>query len=485
MNLADVFFETVKRQPSHPAIIGSGKDSVSSYHSLSQEIDSAALRLKAAGIRPHNCVGLHYPSGREYIILTYAIWRCGACVVPISVKLAPEEKQGILREISLKAIVSKTETISAIEPFQNGKSLAILEDAVSIPLKSVNEHPADFHNINSAFLRFTSGTTDASKGVVLSHETVYERISTLNKSLRIGPKDRIIWLMDMAYNFVSSIVSYLSFGATIVLCRDFFAATIVEAVIRHKGTIIYGSPVHYELMAYGHGSELSPGIRLAISTTTPLRDEAAKAFYQRFKLPLNETYGLIEVGLPCINLDRPLKKLGSVGRALPGYEIRMEDAKIEGDLKAIKLRGKGFFDAYYAPWQVRNEVMHDGWFSTGDLGVLDKEGYLYILGRSKEIIDVGGFKFFPQEVETILESHPAIKECWVYPYVHKLSGEIPYAQVVVAQNIKRPVTEKELKRYCAQHLSLYKVPETIFFVDKLPRTASGKLIRQTQKISKR
>jgi long-chain acyl-CoA synthetase len=479
MNLFDVFLETANRQPDHAAIIGSGQDDFYSYDLLLQKIESAALCLKEAGIRPGSCVGLHYPSGRDYIILTYAIWRCGCCVVPITVELALEEKQRIFREISLDAVILKAGATDVIKPFQAGEFVPVLENAVTVAVKSPKRHPPEFQSINPAFLRFTSGTTDISKGIVLSHETIRERIDTINNSLRIGPEDRIIWLMSMGYNFVSSIISYLSFGAGIVLCKNFFAATIIETAIRHQATVIFGSPVHYELMAFDPTSLSLPGIRLAMSTTTSLRNDVAQAFYKRFNKSLNEVYGIIEVGLPCINLDKSIEKMGSVGRPLPGYEIRLEDTGLEKGLKAIKVRGKGIFDAYYSPWRPRDEVMRDGWFSTGDIGVADNDGYLYIQGRTKEIINVGGFKFFLREVEALLESHPAVKECRVFPYRDKRSGEVPYAEVVIAESVKNSITEKELKDYCLQRLALYKVPGKIMFVDKLPRTASGKLVRQT------
>ncbi|MFQ5964645.1 MAG: class I adenylate-forming enzyme family protein [Candidatus Scalinduaceae bacterium] len=485
MNLMDTFCKTVEKQPNHLAIVGPGKDDFKSYYQLREKIEYVADRLKIEGIGPGSCVGLHFPSGLEYIILTYAIWRCGACVVPIPVELVPEEKHRICREICLNTVVSKTETVSAIEPFQNGKLTPIFEDAVVVSVKSFREHPSKFFSINPAFLRFTSGTTGTSKGIVLSHETVYDRIHAANDGLCIGPKDRIIWLLSMAYHFTVSIVSYLSFGATIVLCKNHLGATIIQTTVDSEGTIIYGSPVHYEFMAQDRSSLMMPSLRLAISTAVSLRTEVAETFYNRFKMPLTEAYGIIEVGLPCISLDNPKGKRSSVGRVLPAYEIRMEDVGLGNDLKAIKLRGKGFIDAYYDPWQKREEIMPDGWFATGDLGRLDERGYLYILGRSKDVINVGGMKFFPQEVEVVLESHPAVKEACVFPHHHKRLGEIPHSRVVLVQTVKNPPTVIELKDYCRQHLTGYKIPENIQFVNTLIRTASGKPIRRESTINTR
>ena len=161
----------------------------------------------------------------------------------------------------------------------------------------------------------------------------------------------------------------------------------------------------------------------------------------------------------------------------------MENVGLGKDLKAIKLRGKGFLDAYYDPWQTRKEIMPEGWFATGDLGKLDEEGFLYILGRLKNMINVGGMKFFAQEVESVLESHPTVKEACVFPHPHKRLGEIPHAHVVLVQTFENPPTVMGLKDYCRQHLTPFKIPEKIQFVNKLTLTASGKRIRRKSRIT--
>jgi acyl-CoA synthetase (AMP-forming)/AMP-acid ligase II len=180
----------------------------------------------------------------------------------------------------------------------------------------------------------------------------------------------------------------------------------------------------------------------------------------------------------------PMEKLGSVGPVLPSYEIFLEDIGLGEDLQAIKLKGKGLIDAYYSPWKPRHEIMADGWFNTGDLGYLDQDGYLFIKGRSKEIINVAGMKFFPSETETVLNTHPAVSESCVFSHKHERLGEIPYAMVVLLSDTKPSATENELKEYCKEHLATFKTPEKIYFVEKLIRTASGKIVRDDIKIHK-
>jgi len=480
MNLMDVFSETAGRQPDHPAILGPGPEDRMTYRELRESVEDMAERLKAAGIGAGSCVGLHYPSGVHYIVYNYALWRCGACVVPIGVELAPEEKTRICREIGLSALISGPAGIPLDEPMLAGEARALPPDARALPLHPARAHPAGFAEVNAAFLRFTSGTTGTSKGVVLSHETIFDRIHAANDVLAIGPEDRVVWLLSMAYHFAVSIVAYLSFGATILLPRDHFGGTLIRTVNERRGTLIYGSPMHYELMAHDRGGQMLEGLRLAISTTTALRDETVNAFHARFGLPLAQAFGIIEIGLPFINMDKPLEKRGSVGRLLPAYELQLEDVGLGDKLRAVKLRGKGFFDAYYQPWRTRREVMADGWFATGDLGWLDEEGYLTLSGRSKEVISVAGMKFFPQEVEEVLDAHPAVRESCIYAHGHDLFGEVPHARVVLREGAAPPVDE--LKAYLARRLAAYKIPERILFVDALTRTPSGKLIRDESRL---
>ena len=313
---------------------------------------------------------------------------------------------------------------------------------------------------------------------MLSHETIFDRIHAANEVLKIGPDDSVVWLLSMSYHFTVSIVAYLSFGAGIVLCPNYFGKTIVEAANRHGATLIYGSPVHFRMMAH-ETSGLPLHLRLAISTTTALTKEIEQAFYQRFGIPLSQAYGIIEIGLPSICTESQTSKPNSVGKLLPAFELRLLDSGNGENAHHIQVRGKGMLDAYYDPWKTRESIlMQDGWFDTGDLGYIDQDGYLFITGRSKEMISVAGMKFFSQEVEAVLESHPGVKEACVFPAPQAQTGEVAHARVVLNNGSLDERVTPDLIAHCAAHLASYKVPEQISLVSELPRTASGKLIRR-------
>lgn len=482
MNLMDIFRERVMLQPHHPAIIGPKDTDRLSYCGLLEAIEAAAQTLRKAGLKPGQCVGLMYPSGREYIIWNYAVWACGACVVPVAVELVPEERIRIMREINLAAVICRRHDLDSFKPCHAATEQELGAAILWMPVLEQTAHPAAFPSINASFLRFTSGTTGTSKGVVLSHETLFDRIHAANQVLQIGPDDRVIWLLSMAHHFAVSIVSYLSFGAAIVLCRNHFAATIIKTCAEHQGTLIYGSPLHYETMAHDQSGTRLPSLRLAISTTTALGVETAQQFFSRFGLPLTQAFGIIEIGLPCINMECQPEKAASVGKLLPAYQIRLDDVGLGDDLRAIHLRGKGFFDAYYSPWKTRTEALEDGWFATGDLGSFDEDGYLWIRGRQKELINVAGMKFFPRELEEVLERHPCVQEACVYPHPHERMGEVPYSLVVLNKDCPSKPSVEELQKYCGYSVGPYKIPVMIRFVDALLKTASDKIIRDEGRI---
>jgi long-chain acyl-CoA synthetase len=481
VNLAQIFLERAARQPDHPLILGPGEDTRIDYGAFAESVQALAAALRAHGVEPGMNIGLHLPSGAEYIRYTYALWACQACVTPIPVELADEEKRRIFEYIHIDAVITSSRQRSAIAPAPIGEPATLDETTRLTFVARQRPAPPELDALNPAFIRFTSGTTGDAKGVVLSHDTILERIQAANQGLAIGPRDRVLWLLSMAYHFAVSIVAYLSFGATILLPKSAFGVSLLQAANRHRATIIYGAPTHYELMTHDRDQGLPP-LRLAIVTTARLGSELAEAFYRRFAIPLNETYGIIELGLPAVNLARPRDKQGSVGRLLPDYELKLA-RRDDCDAAEILLRGPGMLDAYYDPWQRREQLLekHHGWLATGDLGVVDDEGFLTIVGRGKELISVSGMKFFPQEVERVLEDHPAVEAACVFGVPNPRMGELPAAHLVASEGHAKP-GEDELKAYCAKHLASYKIPDSLRWVDRLAYTASGKLIRNADKL---
>lgn len=481
-NLARCFFETAARQREHPLILGQTADDTTTYGAFADEVRRLAGLLEAKGIGVGSNVGLHHRSGKDYIALVYAVWAAGGCITPLPLELTSTEKGHIFDFIHMDAVISEArlfdQIVARTAHRDADEAVAIGEAAVLAEVDSDGTPPAGLEAVDAAFIRFTSGTTGDAKGVVLSHEAIHTRIHAANRVLEVGPHDRILWLLSMDYHFAVSIVAYLTFGASVILPRNTFGVTLLAAANTHRATFIYGAPIHYALMTQDDtGAELPPTLRLAIVTTTALKATAADAFHARFGRVLNETYGIIELGLPAINISHDRSKQGSVGRVVPGYDLLIEcaDGEREGE---ITVRADGMLDAYYAPWRTRDAILdaHGGRFRTGDLGRLDADGYLYIVGRIKEMISVGGLKFFPAEVDTVLEAHPAVRSACVFGDREGQWGSTVSARLVLEDGCEAP-DRRALRAWCQSALASYKVPATFEWVDALDYTASGKKIR--------
>jgi long-chain acyl-CoA synthetase len=313
----------------------------------------------------------------------------------------------------------------------------------------------------------------------LSHEATAARVEAADGVLNFSEKDRILWVLPLAYHFAVTIVAYVRAAANILMCPDTLPGTIVDAIRRLRPSVLYASPLHFERMGNLGPGEPFEGVRLCLSTSAPIRPAVIDRFESRYGVPVGQAYGIIEAGLPCINARTDDLPTTSVGRAVPGYEVAVfsDQGVRQGDAAPgeIAVRGRGLFSAYYAPWRLREQVTRDGWFLTGDVGRLDESGALYLEGRRTAVIFVAGLKFFPEEVEECVDRFPGIKESRVFGRAHARLGEVPCAEIVVDAG---GCDLDALKAHCARALSPYKVPVQWTVVEAIPRTPGGKILRR-------
>jgi long-chain acyl-CoA synthetase len=445
MNLVEEIFRNARR--SDPALIADG--TALSYGELIARAEKMAVRVaKTQAAR----VGLDCPNGIEHVVNALGIVRAGKCLVPIASELAPPERARVIRETRLGAVVDAAGNLEEVSV--TGEP-GFPEDALE--------------RLNPAFIRFSSGTTGRSKGVVLSHQRLWERIEAANGGLAITPTDRVMWVLPMAHHFAVSLMLYLAKGACTVLVRSHLAEDVLGAARTHGGTVLYGAPFHHALLAAEASGRVWPGLRLAVSTAAALPLATARGFENRFGVPLSQGLGVIEVGLPLLNLRAAREKPDSVGRPLPGYEVRLR----EGELH---LRGPGMLDAYLSPWRTAAEICPEGWFATGDLARVDAEGDVFIDGRAHSVINVAGLKCFPEEIEAVLGEMPGIAQARVFGRPHPKVGAVPVAQIVPVDP-RCPPSVADITLRCRERLARYKVPVEFAFVESLPLTASGKLRR--------
>ncbi len=440
-----------------------------SYGALFQTLEAVAAVLKEQGVSPCSRVGLAFPDSTDYIILSLAVLSLDAVLVPVTVSASREVVEEVLEKTAAEFLISSSEMLSGAAVWMNCRELPGQGGFYLTRCTPSAELPAEFAKMEPAFIRFSSGTTGTSKGVLLTHPAIAERTAAADQALKITSADTVLWVLSMSFHFVVSILLFLRRGATIWLCSESFPFSFLSAVQRGDGTFIYATPFHYRTLieAKTTGSDALNKVRMAISTAMKLPPETESAFREKFGFGLTEAYGIIEVGLPFVNATGA-KPAGSVGRALPGFELDIHNPD-ENGIGEVLLRGPGMYAAYLSPWQLRKP---DEWFATGDTGRLDGDGFLTLLGRSKNLINFAGMKVFPYEVEAVLERCPGVRASLVYPEAHPRYGQLPCAKVEASG-----ATADELQRHCYEHLESYKVPKKIELVDRLERTASGKIRR--------
>ncbi len=462
MNLTELLEATASRWPKKAAFIEA--ESVVSYSHLSDQIASLAPRLRELQINSGSRVGLCFPNSVNYVALTFALWRIKAVVVPIPIECTTDEISNIATSMQLQTILSQKPREQS-EALQPDIFFTRLDPTV----------PSDNHGLNLAFIRFTSGTTSASKGVALTHETIRDRIAATNEVLKISSNDTVMWCLPMAHHFLVTIMLYLANGATIVLARHLLSRMFLDAINRWQGTVLYAAPFHYSMLARDTSEAKLESVRLAVSTTCSLPQEVAEKFQQRFGLPLSQALGVIELGLVCVNVDDPIARWDSVGKPLPKFAVNIRNPDRDGYGEVV-VSGPGIFDAYTNPWTSRDQLMPDGWFVTGDIGRMDTSGFLFLAGRKTAVINLAGKKVFPEEIESSLNRHPAVRESRVYGVAHPHLGEVVEAEVV----LDSAATPEALRDFCRAHLSADKVPSHFHFVQHIAKTTvTGKILRST------
>ncbi len=476
MNIYEVIREETASFGNKTAVID-GAYSVS-YAELLASSDELAPMLKEAGVKRYDRVALLCCDSAEYIIASLSLLSIPAVVVPVSAEHTEDEIQEILERMSADWLFFES-GVYGREGGDEGEKIKVSRGEFQL-LGREGGQTVDgrYYEINPAFIRFSSGTTGTSKGIVLSHEAIYERTSAADRGLHITQDDTVLWVLSMSFHFVVTILLFLRRAATIVLCGRPFPEALVDGIRKMKGTFIYASPFHYNLLA---GSDLlAPdsmrNIRMAVSTAMKLPANIAEKFCSVFGLELTEAYGIIEVGLPFINLSVDRDRRSSVGRALPGYEVDIVNRDVHGTGE-IHIRGAGMLDAYFSPWQGRESILHNGWFHTGDLGSMDEDGYLTIAGRDKEVINFTGMKVFPHEVESVINIFPGVRESLVYVEDHPQLGQLPAAKVVLQDESAPHFDPDDLRKFCYKKLAQYKVPKVFEIVCQLKKTASGKIRR--------
>lgn len=468
-----------------------------SYGDLRSQVERVRGGLVGQGVSKGDRVVILCGNNRHFVVSYLAIVGCGAIAIPLNPDSPGPEIARELAVVRPRAVIVGPAAVAAwatlVGPVQDSIATVVIAEAAPGPgvlsfddLLAAQPLPAvDVDPDHVAVMMFTSGTAGEPRAAMLSHGNLLANLSqSLSARDHCRAGDIVYGVLPLFHIYGLNVVvgGSLSVGATALLVQRFDPATAVQSIVQRGVTMVPGAPPMWA--AFSHFDELPSDtfqtVRIAASGASRLSPKVSERMLSMFDLVLSEGYGLTEAAPVVTSSVGFESRVGSVGRALAGVEIRVVDhggADVPvGDSGEIWVRGDNVFLGYFEDQEATDRVLVDGWLRTGDLGVVDDDGYLYLVDRIKDLIIVSGFNVFPGEVEEVLLQHPAVAEVGVLGVPHPHDGEAVKAYVVLREGAD--VDEESLIRYSADYLARYKCPTKVIFTDALPRNASGKLIRR-------
>lgn len=489
MNLADLLTETASSKPTKVALIQLSDGARVTFGELEREADRVAGALAAAGINPGDRVALAMHNCAHFAYAYFGILRAGAAVVPLNIMLTAGETTAILRDAGVRAVLAAGPFGAVVQEAAEGvETVERVFSAEAWNDLGENDPPqVSVGGDDLAVLAYTSGTTGEPKGVMLSHDNL---LANLRQQMAIPEahvnEDDVLFLALPLFHIFGLNVTLgllVMNGAAGLLMERFEPVPALRAIVEHKVTVLFGAPTMYGAWISVPGADqydLSK-VRLAVSGAAPLGTDVLRAFYDLFGVRVYEGYGLTETA-PTLWSNRMADKPrpGSVGKPLPEIEFRLIDetgSDVElGDPGEVIVKGPNVFKGYWNRPEETEMAFIEGWFRTGDVGVLDEEGYLYLVDRKRDLIIVSGFNVFPSEVENALLQNPKITEAAVVGIPHAYTGEAVKAYVVLEPAAE--TTEAELIADVQMRLARFKCPSSIEIAEDLPHLLTGKVLRR-------
>ena len=444
-------------------------------------VRTVATRLHARGIGPGDVIALKLSNRVDFVVLLFAAWRLGATVTPVNPSLTPVEVGRQVTDSGSKLTVIEEDESDDGCGVRTLYPRDLYDDATVVDEPAPAEDPAAL-----ALLIYTSGTTGVPKGVMLDHANL-EAMTTMGRAaLEVGPDDRCLLILPLFHvnGIVVSVLTPLRSGASVVIADRFNPTTFFETIEHHRPTFFSAVPTIYSMLA-ALPADVRPdtsSVRFAVCGAAPASADLLTRFETRYGFPIVEGYGLSEATCgSTINPVTGVRKPGTVGLPFPGQDLQIVDGDGNrlppGADGEVVVRGPNVMRGYLGRPDDTAEVIKDGWLYTGDVGHLDEDGYLTLVGRSKEMIIRGGENIYPKEIEDVLAGDPAVLEAAVVGLPNEKWGEVVVAFVQAKPGHRIDI--EALKARCAQNLSGYKRPTHIEVLEELPKNAVGKLDKKS------
>lgn len=467
------------------------------YLELLQESDRIAAALVTMGIHKGDRVGVCLPNWHETVAIYFAVAKIGAILVPFNPKYRLHEVQHIVRDSGIKIIFISDEFdqyigCDLITPLVRIIVSVRFEKEGIIPFESLIQKGeghvsliVDIDPVRDVYcVLYTSGTTGFPKGAMLTHRGVVWSGISVGEGIKSSSEDvylipaPLFHIFGMGVNLFAAI----STQSKMVLMDVYKPKEALELIQQEKITVHHAVPTMY-ILELNHPDfalyDLS-SLRIGVVGGASCPAETIKAIREKMGMNICNSYGMTEIGSLTSTGYQDTEKniVETIGKALPGAEVKIVNNRREtvpfGEVGEIACRSFGVMKGYYNnPEQTSSVLDHDGWFYTGDLGIMDQDGYIQFVGRQKEMIIRGGYNVYPGEIEEILYRHPKVLQAAVIGLPDSVLGEIACAVIKLKED--EVSSNEEITSYVKQHLAEFKVPNQVVFSENLPLTASGKI----------
>lgn len=488
-----VLEDILKDKPNKaPALIDPERERIITFEEFRKAVSSLKEALQTAGIGGGDRVALSMQNSPAMIALFFAVTGLGATFAPLNPSYTQEEFRFYLEDIGPVALITSSHEENAAPKALPNKALWMTISPVTFGVSVIKGQPLPIepsklrtpHPEDVALFLHTSGTTSRPKGVPLTHANLLASARNIASWYRLSAEDVGFCVMPLfhVHGLLTPVLSTMLSGGTVIVPPRFSASAFWPTVERYRPTWYSAVPTIHQVLLSRADQDNAPknsSLRFARSSSMALAPSLMKAMEERFGFIVLEGYGMTEASHQIASNPLPPKERrpGSVGLpsgtevAILGENGEFLPANTEGE---VVIRGPNVTKGYADNPKANEEAFINGWFRTGDLGVISDDDYVTLLGRLKELINRGGEKIAPIEIDNALLAHPKVAEGVAFGIPDSKYGETVACAVVT----KEPLDEAELRRFLMERLSAFKVPKVIRFVDALPRSGSGKVSRK-------
>lgn len=461
------------------------------YCDINNMADFCASFLRSKGVGKHDRIAILSHNCPFYIGAYLGILKAGGIVVPINTLLSPPEIDFILEDSGASICFydkALEHIIGKLERNRQGQFFPIHEIDPRVYQPDSSPHELNVDPDELAAILYTSGTTGHPKGAMLTHRNILTDAIAAASAFSASQTDRFIVFLPLSHSFTFTVcvVIPMLLGASITVLpsiRPF--SKIIKRLILDRISIFIAVPVIYNLLAKKKIPfifKLLLRVRFCVSGAAPLPLKTLRDFELSFKVPLLEGYGLTEAS-PVVSVNhfaQSKRKAGTVGLPLPGIEVMVIDDEGNplppGTPGELIVRGPNVMKGYFNRPEETAVTIKNGWLRTGDVAVIDPDGFIKIVDRKKDMIIVDGLNIYPAEVEEAAHKHPAVEDCAMVGMPLEEGKELPVMFIVKKKDL--PLNEKQFKLFLSQHIASYKLPKKTVFIDELPRTPTGKVLKK-------